>query len=213
MNGFWQSFPPVIHKFGLEIVFIAVALIVILFSLLGYENRMSDQKQISPQKITMPTQEQNNCYVDISGAVIKPNVYKLSCNKRLMDALSLAGGLSEESDKPFIARNFNFARYIFDQEKIHIPFTWEINEKIFLENKRTIDFTSPQNNENQIQETNDKISIGLSSAEELEVLPGIGKATAQKIVDNRPYGSINDLVTKKIVSKTVFEKIKSYIIE
>jgi len=212
MDGFWQSLLPFFRKFAVETIFVFVALTIIIFSFLGFYHQQENQKQDILPEAVLP-QQQNTCFVDISGAVNKPNVYELSCNKRLTDLVKLAGGLSEEADKPFIARNFNFARYIGDQEKIHIPFTWEINDAIFSENKRTIDYTSPQQTNKQIQTTGEKISINLSSSEELEILPGIGKATAQKIVDNRPYASIEDLVTKKMISKTVFEKIKTYVIE
>ena len=213
MDGFWQSLLPFFRKFGLETILILIALVIALFSFLGFTNQQSIQKQnVTPIISPLPL-IQNYCLIDISGAVNKPNVYQLACGKRIIDAVKLAGGLSEEADKPFIARNFNFTRHISDQEKIHIPFIWEVNEGIFLENKRTIDYISPQTTEQQAKESNDKISINLSSAEELEILPGIGKATAQKIVDNRPYESINDLVIKKVVSKTVFEKIKANIVE
>ena len=218
MDGFWQSLPPFFKKFGLETIFIFVALIVLLFSFFGFLNQQNNQSKASdfsfekPQG-KQPLSSQNICFVDISGAINKPDVYELPCNKRLIDVIKRAGGISEEADKPFIARNFNFAQYIYDQEKIHVPFTWGINETIFLENKKVLDYTFPQVVEKQSENTVDKISIGISSSEELEVLPGIGKAAAQKIIDNRPYNSINDLIIKKVISKTVFEKIKSYIVE
>ncbi|KKR15775.1 MAG: Helix-hairpin-helix motif protein, partial [Candidatus Levybacteria bacterium GW2011_GWA2_41_15] len=44
-----------------------------------------------------------------------------------------------------------------------------------------------------------------------DVLPGIGPVTAQKVIDNRPYGSIDELLIKKAVSKATFEKIKDKI--
>jgi competence protein ComEA len=57
-----------------------------------------------------------------------------------------------------------------------------------------------------------KIDINSASKDELEKLPGIGPATSQKVIDGRPYRGKNDLVTKKIVSKSEYEKIKDQII-
>ena len=55
------------------------------------------------------------------------------------------------------------------------------------------------------------IDINAASESELDTLSGIGPVTAGKIIDNRPYGSLEELVSKKAVSSSVFEKIKDHI--
>lgn len=57
-----------------------------------------------------------------------------------------------------------------------------------------------------------KIDINSASKDELMTLSGIGDATAQKIIANRPYRAKNELVSKKIVPKSTYEKIKDQII-
>ena len=57
-----------------------------------------------------------------------------------------------------------------------------------------------------------KLDINSASKDELEKLPGIGPATSQKIIAGRPYRAKNELVSKKIVSKSEYEKIKEQII-
>jgi DNA uptake protein ComE-like DNA-binding protein len=52
-----------------------------------------------------------------------------------------------------------------------------------------------------------KIDIN-SATKEWQTFPGVGDATAQKIIDHRPYQARDELVTKKIVAKTTYDKIK-----
>ncbi len=55
-----------------------------------------------------------------------------------------------------------------------------------------------------------KVDINTASQEELETLPGVGEATAKKIIAGRPYSSIGDLARAGVPGGTI-QKISSQV--
>lgn len=53
------------------------------------------------------------------------------------------------------------------------------------------------------------VNINTGTTAELSSLPQIGKVRSGKIVAGRPYKSIDELVTKKVLSQKLFDKLKS----
>lgn len=127
--------------------------------------------------------------VDISGKVVSPGVYELEEGSRIKDALIAAGGLADDANRDFISKTINLAKVLSDGEKIYIP----------------------GQNEQAQTSSSSLISINSASASDLDKLPGIGVVTSEKIISNRPYGSIEELLTKNVVTKSMFEKIKDKI--
>ena|SRR3989344_3626673 len=132
--------------------------------------------------------------VHVDGAVTRPGVYKLKADSRVNDAINAAGGLSGSADQSKI----NLAAKITDGQKIYVP---KIGEST----------TSIKGSTSTTGTTSEVINVNTASESELDKLPGVGPVTAAKIIASRPYSSLEELLTKKAVSSSVYEKIKGLI--
>lgn len=131
--------------------------------------------------------------VDVEGAVVKPGVYELDNTARIQDALIAAGGFSALADRTIVSKKLNLASKLVDGSKIYIP---QKGEETILTSSGSVEGA---------------ININSATAEQLDTLSGIGPTTAEKIINLRPYSSLEDLVTKKAVSQKVFDSIKDKI--
>src|SRR3989344_5532042 len=209
MSWLEESFKPIWEKYKIEVVLIATASIITIVSGIIFTlSQRANLKQELPSWIKQKTSVQNNnkISVDLSGAVEKSDVYEVSSGARLKDILILAGGLSQDADRQFFSKNFNLARLLKDQEKIYIPTEEEIQGGEIQNTQNS--FSDPAVD---VLGASNKVNINSGSMDQLDTLPGVGKVTAGKIIQNRPYASIDDLLNKKIVGKSVFEKIKDLV--
>jgi len=129
--------------------------------------------------------------IDVEGAVVSPGVYTLSRGARVEDALTAAGGLSADADRALFAKTVNRAAKMTDGAKIYIPVIGTDQTSHIVGDTK-----------------NGLVSVNFATAAELDVLSGVGPVTAQKIIDNRPYQSLDELVTKKAISASLYDKLK-----
>ncbi|MBP7700923.1 helix-hairpin-helix domain-containing protein [Candidatus Woesebacteria bacterium] len=142
--------------------------------------------------------------VDIGGAVNNPGVYELKLGSRINDLISVSNGFSDTVDKYHINKVLNLSKRLEDGEKIYIP---TIEESKQVADKSQNNSTS----QNELASAEKIISINTSSKESLMGLEGIGEKRADDIISGRPYSALNDLLTKEIVTNTIYENIKNSI--
>lgn len=57
-----------------------------------------------------------------------------------------------------------------------------------------------------------QVDINAASLKELRTLPGIGQAYSKKIVENRPYKSVEELRTRKVLPRGTYRKIRDRVV-
>lgn len=120
--------------------------------------------------------------VSIMGAVQHPGFYTLPWGARLKDLIAAAGGLTPAAEQTLV----NPAQPLESGQKVVVP------------KKRT-----PRGDT--------RVSLNTASEEELERLPGIGPALAQRVIAARPFSSVADLLKVSGIGPKTLEELKPYI--
>lgn len=155
-----------------------------------------------PTATPAPTPTPRPLRVYVSGAVQAPDVYELPADSIVKDAIVAAGGATDEADMEAI----NLALPLSDGAQVHVPRRQE--------NRPTppaVSTPTPQASSSSTSGQAGKVNINTATAEELDTLPGIGPAMAQRIIEGRPYGSIEDIMRVKGIGEATFEKLKDLI--
>ena len=64
----------------------------------------------------------------------------------------------------------------------------------------------------QQRDSKGAVDINKASADDLQTLPGIDAVRARRIVDGRPYDDPSDLVKKRVVSKSEYDRISDRVV-
>lgn len=214
MRGLLSSFNPLLSRYKVEVFLLGVAFLICSIStVLYFQQNKREDKLSTPtrEKSTYALAPKRTITIDVSGAVAHPFVYTFNESARIIDAIQKAGGLTEEADRSFVYRNMNYARILRDQEKIYIPYLSDIANGVVLENKRILDYTQPNINQATIDAVATRVNINSASVIELDQLPGIGKVSAEAIINARPYTTPEELVANLIIKQSVYDKIKDLI--
>lgn len=137
--------------------------------------------------------------VDIKGAVQYPGVYRLYENDRVIDAIQMAGGYTDEAD----SNQINHAAKVADEMVIYVPKKGETIQEVAT-------FVGQAS-----QQGNGKININTATEEDFTKLPGIGPSKARAIIEYREqhgkFKTIEDLKNVSGIGEKTFEKLKEAI--
>ena len=136
--------------------------------------------------------------VEIVGAVPKPGVYRLPPGSRLVDLLQLAGGYGPRVDTARAERELNLAAPVKDGDHVRVP-------------SRDDEVAEPLPSSAVASSGGALIDVNTASQAQLEELPGVGPATAQKIIAAReeaPFAAVEELRSRGVLGEKTFEKLR-----
>lgn len=162
--------------------------------------------------------------VQVSGAVLEPGIYDLPADSRAEAAIAAAGGLTEAAD----AERVNMVRKLRDGMLLQVPALKAGGGKKAAQrvaggvgafgnaaNAYGKNATDKRGgSKSDAQGSAGRVRINSASASELQSLPGVGPALAQRIIAERSRGrfaSAEDLLRVSGIGKAKLEKMRAHV--
>lgn len=165
------------------------------------------------RELTTATPQMIGAY--ISGAVARPGLYMLPAGSRVQDLVLAAGGATGNADMEQV----NLAARITDEEHITIsrkgdtqaaPVTPQLAPRPTATTVKSRATAAPTK-----AATTAKVNINRASAQEMEVLPGIGPVISARIVAyreaNGPFTTVDDLEKVAGIGKATLARLRELV--
>jgi competence protein ComEA len=125
-------------------------------------------------------------FIQVAGAVLRPGVYQVPADSRAFQAVLQAGGFTEDADQEAVP----LASLLSDGCRLYVPRKGESVSGPVLSG-------TPAGAAGGTTASSGPVSLNSATLEQLDSLPGIGPALAQRIVSYResqgPFTSIDQL--------------------
>lgn len=139
--------------------------------------------------------------VHLDGQVAKRGVYRIKAGARACDLIKMGGGILSCAD----VSQINLAEVLKDGGKLEVP-KFQFVPQVDGGSGEQIGQRSKQKSKEKT--IKNKINLNTAMLEDLDKLPGVGEATAQKIIKARPFRNIDDLLKIPRFGKNRVNKIK-----
>lgn len=209
MDKYTGKVKELIEEYKYQIIF-GLLICVVLIVAYCFINQSTEATTTSPVSTTKTAQANPNTkannpqtpksnqheqlFVDVKGAVLNPGVYQATTNMRGTDLIRMAGGFNEHADRNHV----NLAKKVTDQEILYIPVQGEVagNPATNLVNSDSNSNGESKNGPDD-KASGAKINLNEADATKMQTINGVGQKKAEKIIDyrnqNGPFKSVDDL--------------------
>lgn len=151
-------------------VAIGLAILAVAGTVAGYG--IASRAQPEPVQVDLPAAKASpepaaEAVVHVAGAVHAPGVYRFGEDERVEAAIAAAGGAREDADLDAL----NLAAKLHDGERIYVP----------VEGEEESAAGSPGRG----SDGPGRVNVNTAGSEELQSLPGVGPAIAERILAHR----------------------------
>ena len=210
-----------LQKLGLVCVSVILCSAASWWSGNSNEEAEKQVRKLAEQPVAEQVQE-IKITVCVSGAVAKPGLYEVTKGSRAQQVIELAGGVTEEADMDRV----NLAQLCKDGGHIKVPRLSKARMKKKMEDKAMAKDSNQARDAKNVTGSNQDYSpdrnisgemlISLNSASETELtqLPGVGAATARRIISFRKrqgFQRVEELMKVPGIGPAKFAKMKPYL--
>lgn len=190
------------------LVIAALAVTVALGILRGALAPVDDVDVDDPTSTVAAVAEQTEVYVHVSGSVASPGLYVLAEDARVVDAIAAAGGFGTDADTAAV----NLARTLADGEQLHVPRMGEVPAPPV---GGASGGAAPGASAGGAGQPGGLVNLNTAAAAELETLPRIGPAMAERIIawrdENGGFTTVEDLLAVPGIGDKMLESLRDLV--
>jgi competence protein ComEA len=168
---------------------------------LPFATRASSTFVSTTLAVASTTSTSSTVVVYVAGAVAVPGVYTLTAPGRVTDAVAAAGGAAAGADLDVV----NLAATLHDGERIYVPAVGEIVPPV-VAGDTVVDSLAPAG----------PVDVNTATVDQLDVLPGVGPATAAAIVAYRdqhgPFQTVDQLGEVRGIGPSKLDAIRGLVV-
>ncbi|MBZ2195196.1 helix-hairpin-helix domain-containing protein [Ruania sp. N2-46] len=162
-------------------------------------------RSTSPTPFEPPPEENSAVVVHVAGSVVIPGVYELPAGSRVDDAVLAAGGPAADADLDAV----NLAGSLQDGQQVYLPAVGEAGPPAAVPGAPSGTGTGAGGDGGEL------VDLNAATAADLEELPGIGPALAERILDwrteNGGFTSVDQLDDVSGIGPATMDRLRDLV--